>query len=196
MTRAEQLRARILEAAASVLREQGPRTRLISTIAERAQVSRPTLYRYFPERADLYDSLIRIEAERIVDDLVARAQVTQSPLEDYVDVVVCIVQTARTHEGLQAVLKRHPDLMASHLPRILPISLEVALPRITPILEAGTAAGHWPAFDARVAVTWTVRLIMSFITMPLPEDQSEADLRRMVNSVLTIASTIRGTAQA
>ena len=82
MTRAEQLRARILEAAASVLREQGPRTRLISTIAERAQVSRPTLYRYFPERADLYDSLIRNEAERIVDDLAARAQVTQSPLED------------------------------------------------------------------------------------------------------------------
>ena len=190
------LRERILDAAAQVLREHGPRTRLITTIAERAQVSRPTLYRHFPDRTDLYDSLMRAELERVVDDVVARAHTTTAPFDDYVDLVVGLVREAREHPVLQAILARHPEIMATQMPRVLPIVLEIAEPRLGPIIDAGVAAGRWAPIDPRVAIIWTTRLIGSFITMPLPEDATGPTLRASVESVLGVASTISHTQPA
>ena len=117
------LRQRILDAAAQVLREGGPRPRLISNIAERAQVSRPTLYRHFPARNDLYDSLLRHELEHVMDGVAAQVRTSTSPRADYVDAVVQLVITAREHPALQSVLARHPEIMASHLPRVISIVL-------------------------------------------------------------------------
>lgn len=187
------LRERILDAAASVLREQGPRTRLITTIAERAQVSRPTLYRHFPERCDIYDSLLRLELERVVDDVATRAHNTDSPFQDYVQMVVEMVLEARRHQGLQAVIAGHPEIMAMQLPKILPMALEIAEPRLAPILEAGAESGRWPSINPRVAITWTVRLVMSLILMPRPEDAFDEDLHQEVAALLHVATKISRT---
>ena len=187
------LRERILDAAAQVLREHGPRPRLITTIAERAQVSRPTLYRHFPDRTDLYDSLMRVELTRVVGEVAARAHTTTAPLEDYIDLVVELVQEAREHPALQAILARHPEIMAAQLPRLLPIVLEIAEPVIGPIVKAGVDEGRWPPIDTRVAITWTTRLITSLVTMPLPDDATPATLRASVGSVLDVATTIART---
>lgn len=184
------LRERILDAAAQVLREGGPRPRLITTIAERAQVSRPTLYRHFPARQDLYDSLVRLELERVIEGVAARAVHAKSPREEYVDVVVDLVREAREHRALQAVLARHPEILAMHMPRLLPLVLDIGVPLLAPVLDAGTQEGRWPAIDARAAITWTTRLIGSVVTMPLPEDSSESGLRQAVGALLDVATTI------
>lgn len=189
------LRQRILDAAAQVLSEGGPRPRLITNIAERAQVSRPTLYRHFPERNDLYDSLMRVELERVVDAVAARARTSTSPRSDYVEVVVGLVRTAREHPALQAVLARHPEIMASHLPRVLPIVLEIAEPRLGPILEAGAREGRWPAVPVRPAITWTTRLVVSLVTMP-PAEAGDADLAAEVETLITVAGSIAGAGPA
>ncbi|TQL66284.1 TetR family transcriptional regulator [Nocardioides albertanoniae] len=186
------LRERILDAATQVLREGGPRPRLITNIAERAQVSRPTLYRHFPERSDLYDSLIRVELTRVVDEVVSRARDTSSPREEYIDVVVLLVREARGHPALQAVLARHPEIMATYLPRILPIVLEIAEPRLGPIIDAGVAQGRWAPLDKRVAITWTTRLITSLIVMPSQEDSTDAGLRAEVAALVEVAGAITG----
>ncbi|MDO7869461.1 TetR/AcrR family transcriptional regulator [Nocardioides jiangxiensis] len=184
------LRERILDAAAQVLREHGPRPRLITTIAERAQVSRPTLYRHFRDRTELYDSLMRAELQRVVEEVVQRAETSADPFQDYVNLVVDMVTEAREHPALRAILARHPEILNAQLPRLLPIVLEIAEPRLTPIIRARVASGAWPDVDPRTAITWTTRLITSFITMPLPEDATRASLHATVESVLDIASTI------
>lgn len=186
------LRQRILDAAAQVLSEGGPRPRLITNIAERAQVSRPTLYRHFPARNDIYDSLMRAELERVIDTVAVRARATTSPRQDYVDVVVDLVRTAREHPALQAVLARHPEIMASYLPRVLPIVLDIAEPRLAPILEAGAREGRWPAIPARPAIAWTTRLVVSLVTMPPAEVGSEAALAGEVEALISVASSIGG----
>lgn len=186
----KELRDRILDAAAQVLREKGPGHRLITSIAERAEVSRPTLYRHFPERSDLYDSLLRVEMERVVEDVVLRAHQTNSPRDDYVDMVVDLVTEAREHEALKAILAGHPEIMASHLPRVLPIVLEIGEPRLAPVLAEGAAAGRWPDIDTRVAISWTVRMITSLITMPLPDDSGPRELRSTVESLLDVTTKI------
>jgi AcrR family transcriptional regulator len=188
--RGNNLRSRILDAATQVLREGGPRPRLITSIAERAGVSRPTLYKYVGDRTAIYDALLRIELERVIDDVATRAERAESPRDDYIDVVVTITQEARNHPALRAVLAEHPEIMASHVARILPIVLDIAVPRLAPIIEAGAREGRWPEIDARVAVTWTTRLITALAVMPLPEDTEEDDLRREVGALLDVTTSI------
>ncbi|KAA1421791.1 TetR/AcrR family transcriptional regulator [Nocardioides humilatus] len=188
--RGNQLRGRILEAAAQVLREGGPKPRLITSIAERAGVSRPTLYKYVGDRDAIYDALLRIELERVVEEIATRAEGSLSPRDDYIDVIVGLTLEARNHPALQAVLEKHPEIVASHLPRVLPIVLDIALPRLGPILEAGARVGRWPEIDPRVAITWTTRLTTAMAVMPLPEDSGEADLRREVGALLDVTQSI------
>lgn len=187
---AKDLRERILDAAAQVLGEGGPRPRMITTIAERAQVSRPTLYRHFPARQDLYDSLLQMELERVLQGVAARAVHTKSPRDEYVDVVVDLVREAREHRALRAVLGRHPEILAMHLPRVLPMVLDLGVPVLAPVLDAGTAEGRWPAIDPRAAIIWTTRLVVSLVAMPLPEDTGESGLRQTVEALLDVTTTI------
>ncbi len=187
------LRQRILDAAAQVLSEGGPRPRLITTIAERAQVSRPTLYRHFPDRNDLYDSLMRAELEKVIDEVVARARVTSSPRDDYIDVVADLVEIAREHPALQAVLARHPEIVASHLPRVLPIVIDIAEPRLAPVFAAGERDHGWPPIPVRPAIIWTARLVVSLTTMPAAT--SSRDPAAEVDTLLSIAAAVSGTAQ-
>lgn len=190
LMRGNNLRGRILDAAAQVLREGGPGPRLITAVAERAGVSRPTLYKYVGDRDALYEALLRVELERVVDEVVARAKRAESPREEYVAVIVDLAQQARKHPALQAVLAEHPDIIASHVSRVLPMVLDIAVPRLGPILELGAREGRLPEFDARVAITWTTRLITSLALMPLPEDTPEEGLAAAVSDLLDVTGSI------
>lgn len=190
--RGNNLRGRILEAAAQVLREGGPGPRLITAVAERAGVSRPTLYKYVGDRDALYDALLRAELERVVDEVVSRAERAESPREEYVALIVDITQQARNHPALRAVLAEHPGIIASHVSRVLPTVLDIAEPRLGPILEAGMREGRLPVVDVRVAITWTTRLITSLALMPLPEDTGAEGLAATVADLLDVSGSIAG----
>lgn len=188
--RGNNLRNRILDAAAQVLREGGPGPRLITAVAERAGVSRPTLYKYVGDRDAIYDALLRAELERVIDEVATRAEKAESPREEYIAVIVDIAQQARNHPALRAVLAEHPGIMASHVSRVLPMVLDIGVPRLGPILEEGAREGRLPEIDPRVALTWTTRLITSLALMPLPEDTAEADLAAAVADLLDVTGTI------
>lgn len=188
--RGNNLRSRILDAAAQVLREGGPGPRLITAVAERAGVSRPTLYKYVGDRDAIYDALLRAELERVIDEVATRAEKAESPREEYIAVIVDIAQQARSHPALRAVLAEHPGIIASHVSRVLPMVLDIGVPRLGPILEEGAREGRLPEIDPRVAITWTTRLITSLALMPLPEDTAEADLSAAVADLLDVTGTI------
>lgn len=103
-----------------------------------------------------------------------------------------LVREAREHPALQAVLARHPEIMATYLPRLIPIVLEIAEPRLGPIIDAGAADGRWPQIDKRVAITWTTRLITSLIVMPSHEDRTESGLRAEVEALVDVTAVISG----
>lgn len=60
----EETRRRIVEATAALHAEMGPAATTISAIAERAGVQRLTVYRHFPEEAELYAACAAHTAER------------------------------------------------------------------------------------------------------------------------------------
>lgn len=188
--RGNNLRSRILDAAAQVLREGGPGPRLISAVAERAGVSRPTLYKYVGDRDAIYDALLRAELERVIEEVATRAERAESPREEYIAVIVDLAQQARNHPALRAVLAEHPGIMASHVAKVLPMVLDIGVPRLGPILEEGAREGRLPEIDPRVAITWTTRLITSLALMPLPEDTAEVDLAAAVADLLDVTGTI------
>jgi AcrR family transcriptional regulator len=53
----------IVTAARRAIRERGPRKLTLSAVATAAGVSRPTLYRWFPTKADLLEAMRRTERE-------------------------------------------------------------------------------------------------------------------------------------
>jgi AcrR family transcriptional regulator len=66
-------RARILRAARDVINERGYEAASFQAIAERADLSRPTMHYYFHTREEIYDSLVQ-EASSIVADCINEAR--------------------------------------------------------------------------------------------------------------------------
>lgn len=67
MTEAD-TRTRILDAARFLILRQGLRATTMEAIASEARVAKPTLYRYFPDKAAVFDALV----DALVDTLHAR----------------------------------------------------------------------------------------------------------------------------
>lgn len=63
--RAEQTRALVLEAVAAIITEQGTTEFSMQEVADRADVSLRTVYRYFPSRQDLLDGLDALVSDRM-----------------------------------------------------------------------------------------------------------------------------------
>lgn len=59
----------ILQATRRVIAERGPEKFTMSAIAQAAQVSRPTLYRWFPSKSDLLEALTVYERQRFDEHL-------------------------------------------------------------------------------------------------------------------------------
>ena len=69
----------ILEATRRVIAERGPEKLTLSAIAKTAGVSRPTLYRWFPNKDALLDALTTYEGQRFDQRLRAAIEAQSSP---------------------------------------------------------------------------------------------------------------------
>lgn len=185
------LRARILEAAASVLRERGPTPRLLSAVSERAGVSRPTLYKYVGDQAAIYDALVRQEIQRIIDDVVPDAAAITDARVGYLDIVVALAERARTHPVLTVLLERHPALAMRHIGSVPGIVLEVAGDRLEPVVRRGIAEGRLPDVDIRSLLIWTSRIVLSLVLMPMPDDDGPEGVRASVDRLLTLGGSVK-----
>lgn len=71
----------VLDAALGLLRERGLAGLTMSALAERAGVSRATLYHYFPDVDHVLAAWVSREVERSVADVLAKANAIPDPLE-------------------------------------------------------------------------------------------------------------------
>ena len=74
-------RDHILTVALELLRERGMATMSMSAVAERAGISRATLYHYFPDMDALLGAWVGREIGATITELVASARATADPLE-------------------------------------------------------------------------------------------------------------------
>lgn len=168
MTTAEQFRDRILDAAYECYLEAPLSERMHSLIAERAGVSRPTVYKYVGDQEQIRRALMLREAMGYVaalEPVFAR----RLPLrEHFRELVVFTVVYMRDSALFQVMLAAAPEVVARGL------TVELA-----PVLAAGSSVAEpmllrlhpemtEPPVPLHLVIEWGVRISLSLLTTPSP----------------------------
>jgi AcrR family transcriptional regulator len=183
----QETRARILAAAEQCLLEAGVGARLHARIAERAGVSRPTVYKYVGDQDAIVLALLHRDIERMhaqAQPVLGRAG---SLRERFIETVVFVVTYARGHALLQKGLREDPTAILPWLTVYSESIIEQGVAFVGPFVKQAVADGRFPNVNPRVIIEWSGRLILSLITTPgtVNTDSPEA-LRQYVADLLDI----------
>jgi AcrR family transcriptional regulator len=136
---------RILEAAASCVLAYGVERVTLAEIARRAGVSRPTVYRRFPDTRTILAALLTMRITHALDDVpsrgVGRRQV--------VDRVVAVAGRLRLDDVIMMVLHDAPDLAMLYLSERLGTSQQILLDTVAGELKSAQDEGSVRPGDVR-----------------------------------------------
>ena len=178
-------RAQILDAARRCYIDAGIAATGMREVAERADVARSTVYRYFPGRDDLLVATIKAEME-LVNDLIREKLARYDNAADMVveGLILAMAEIPRrpllaavfaSEEGSRArrvvwssdVIVRFGEELMDHV--------------ITPASEGGLLQD---AVRPEVLVEWVYRLLLSFLTLPSNAVHSEDEMRTTLHALL------------
>ncbi|MBO0854408.1 MAG: TetR/AcrR family transcriptional regulator [Nocardia sp.] len=94
---ADEVRARIVAATASVFTEFGSRGLNVARIIERAGISRPTFYRYFPNAPAPLDVVLTLSNEGLVGGIRSALDRSSQPVELGIGMIDAYLNWARGH---------------------------------------------------------------------------------------------------
>lgn len=156
---AESVSDRILEAAASCVTAFGVSRVTLAEIARRAGVSRPTVYRRFPDTQSILAALLTLQITRALDAApsagVGRAHVVTR--------IVAVAERLRRDDVVMAVLHDAPDLAMLYLSERLGTSQQILLDTVAGELEAAQDEGSVRSGDARQFATMCLLITQSTI---------------------------------
>ncbi|QFG21145.1 TetR/AcrR family transcriptional regulator [Actinomadura sp. WMMB 499] len=174
-----QIRSKILDAAADCLVDGGFASgRLLSAVARRAGLSRPTLYKYGGTIDDIKQALFERELAAFLDALAPRLRALTWTVDGIADLLVFIVGYARGHTLLNAALRDVPELA---LP-IFTLQAEGPIRLITqvaePIVRERIDAGTLPPHDIPVLTEVLFRIAISTVLIRSDMDFDDPDVLR------------------
>jgi AcrR family transcriptional regulator len=167
---ADRTTARVLDAALEQFEEFGIRRTTMEDVARRARVSRVTIYRRFPSKDALVETVILGEAQRFFAELEAAVASLETAEERIVEAFVLTLAAAREQRLLNRLLRSEPEAVLPHLTT-----------DGTRVIAAGTAflAAQMRASGTRVSDVEQVaeivaRLVLSYLLTPGLETAREA----------------------
>ncbi|MQA96843.1 MAG: TetR family transcriptional regulator [Streptosporangiales bacterium] len=184
----EDVHRRILDAAEDCFLESGLTARIHRAIAERAQVSRPTVYKYVGDQQAILEALLDREVNRFIE-AVRPLLTRQLPLRDqFVDSVAFTVDYAREHRLLQKMLREEPELVLPWFTLHGDALLRRAVTTVAEILaQRDRIPGEPSAMDYTMASEWGARVAISLITTPGVVDTGDpAKLRDFLNHLVDL----------
>lgn len=163
-------RLAVVDAALQCFSRSGVAKTTLDDVASEAEVSRATLYRYFPGGRD---EVLRVVVETECERFLNRLGAVMGKAEDLEEMVVAaVVETARAvaeHAPLSYLLAHEPGTILPHLTfagldRLLAAATTFASPLFGRWLEPG-AAGR--------AAEWTARVVISYLVCPGEEELTD-----------------------
>ncbi|WP_328357866.1 TetR/AcrR family transcriptional regulator [Mycobacterium sp. NBC_00419] len=136
---------RIMTAAASCLRDYGVERVTLAEIARRAGVSRPTIYRRWPDTRAILASLLTDRITGTWKSIPAR----RPGREGLVARIVEVARRLRDDELIVSVLRSAPDLAMVYIAGRLGTSQQILIDLVEDELRAGQADGSVRAGDVR-----------------------------------------------
>ncbi|PTR30554.1 TetR family transcriptional regulator [Rhodococcus sp. OK519] len=182
------IRERILDAAEACLIDVGYGTRLHAVIAERAGLSRPTVYKYVGDQSEIFEALFQREITHFFTLL--RPVLLESDRLDsgITDCVVFAVGYARRHALLQKGLRDDPAVVLPWFTMRARPFIERGTDYLAPLFERMMTAEQLATIDPRAVCEWAFRLVASLITTGgVVDTSSDAALRDFVDGLLSIA---------
>jgi AcrR family transcriptional regulator len=182
------MRKRVLDAAVECLLIGGFATgRLHSAIAQRAGLSRPTVYKYVGDQEAILDAVLQRELAIFLGELQTVLDRAFPSGGQISDVIVFVVRHAREHRLLQAALRQIPERV---LPWFTIHAHEVIAqlePMVTPYVEDYLGQSDIPP---RVLIDALSRIALSLVfTTGLVELTSPDELR---DYLATVARALAG----
>lgn len=164
---------RIIAAALAVTSDFGIRGMSMSTVAQHAGVSRPTLYKYFPSKDQLIAALVAAEATVIADQIESAARQIADPRQALEVAIATALTVASEHALLQRIIRTEPEAITPYLftagsPSRRPSSLDLLTDRMMSVIierfdpeDLNDAASGDPAAVA-IRVDALTRLLVSY----------------------------------
>jgi AcrR family transcriptional regulator len=162
---AEQIRDRILDAATECLLAEGLDARLHAAIAERAGISRPTVYKYVGDQAAIVAAILDRELDRFFGAAVPILRRSDDLEAHLVSAIVFVVDYARDHALLQKALAEHPEMIQPALTTQAGPLVERVVGLFEEQLGRALTRSDSP-LDPRSAAEWGYRIVISIVTTP------------------------------
>ncbi|WP_305094144.1 TetR/AcrR family transcriptional regulator [Prescottella sp. R16] len=182
---------RILDAAAACLVESGYGTRLHAVIAERAGLSRPTVYKYVGDQAEIVAALFQREVTRFFAHLEPILLAHDRIHDGFVECVVFSVGYARRHRVLQTGLQDEPAVVLPGFTVHARPMIDRGAEFLVPHFERMVAAEPSSTIDPHIASEWAFRLVASLVTTGRRDAGDLADddaVRAFVSGLLAIGT--------
>lgn len=166
-----EVKDRILAAAVSCLETGGVDSVSVSSVAERAGVSRPTVYAHFGTRDLLLSEALRVVSGRTVTAVVEAVADATSPSEFLVEAMVAARSSFRSSPAFAPLVHPRPGSVISDETVFAPAVLAMASAFLAPALVDVAAAEHDEIADL------CIRLFLSLIQLDSAATRSDEDLR-------------------
>lgn len=184
--RSASVEGRILDAAADCVLAFGVDRVTLAEIARRATISRPTVYRRFPDTRSILAALLTARITRALDS-VPSTGVGRVPL---VERVVGVAQAIRWDDVVMSVLYQDPNLAMSYLSERLGTSQQMLLDTVAAEIRAAQDQGSVRSGDVRqlavmcLLITQSTILAAHMVEAILPSDDLVAQLTLALNGYL------------
>jgi AcrR family transcriptional regulator len=178
---------RILGAAAACVIAYGVDRVTLAEIARRAGVSRPTVYRRFPDTRSILAALLTMRITHALDDVPSRG-VGREPM---VERIVALAERLRRDDVIMSVLHQAPDLAMVYLSERLGTSQQILLDTVTGEIKLAQDDGSVRPGDARqfaamsLLITQSTILSARLVDPILDAETLARELTRALNGYLT-----------
>ncbi|MDT5326422.1 MAG: hypothetical protein QOF25_3574 [Mycobacterium sp.] len=177
---------RILDAAAGCVIAYGVDRVTLAEIARRAGVSRPTVYRRFPDTRSILAALLTMRITHALEDVPSRG-VGREPM---VERIVAVAERLR-RDVIMSVLHQAPDLAMVYLSERLGTSQQILLDTVTGEIKLAQDDGSVRPGDARqfaamsLLITQSTILSARLVEPILDAGTLAGELTRALNGYLT-----------
>jgi len=177
---------RILDGAAGCVIAYGVDRVTLAEIARRAGVSRPTVYRRFPDTRSILAALLTMRITHALDDVPSRGV----GRERLVERIVAVAARLRRDDVIMSVLHQAPDLAMVYLSERLGTSQQILLDTVAGEIKAAQDDGSVRPGDARqlaamsLLVTQSTILSAQIVEPILDAETLAGELTRALNGYL------------
>lgn len=183
---AQSVEDRILDAAASCVLSYGADRVTLAEIARRAGISRPTVYRRFPDTRSILAALLTLRITRALD-AVPSGGVGRKLL---VARVIAVADLLRRDEVIMTVLHQAPDMAMVYLSERLGTSQQILLDTVAGEIKSAQDEGSVRSGEARelaamsLLITQSTILSADLIKPILDTEPLAAELAHALNGYL------------